>query len=97
MCHDTQHEDTQHNVTQRKGLISDIHHNENWHSDTQRNGTAITLNAIVLSVAIFYCYAECHYAERRYAECYAPALLANITLGRKGLPGTNSQAYLAYS
>ncbi len=27
------------------------------------------LNVIVLSVTIFYCYAECHYVECRHAEC----------------------------
>ncbi len=26
-------------------------------------------NAIMLSFAFFYCYAECHYAECSYAEC----------------------------
>jgi hypothetical protein len=28
------------------------------------------LRAIMLDVAIFYCYAECRYAECRYAECH---------------------------
>ncbi len=27
-------------------------------------------NAVILSVAFFYCYAECHYAKCRYAECH---------------------------
>ncbi len=26
-------------------------------------------NVVVLSVAFFYSYAECHYAECRYVEC----------------------------
>jgi hypothetical protein len=34
--------------------------------DTQHNGF---VRAIMLSVAIFYCYAECRYAECHYDEC----------------------------
>jgi hypothetical protein len=40
---------TQHNDTHHKGLINDIEH-----IDTQHNETAIMLNVIVLSVAIFF-------------------------------------------
>jgi hypothetical protein len=28
------------------------------------------LNVIMLGVAFFHCYAECHYAECHYAECH---------------------------
>ncbi len=31
--------------------------------------SVIMLNAVMMSVANFHCYAECHNAECRYAEC----------------------------
>jgi hypothetical protein len=64
-CHDTQHNDIQHNDTQRKGLISDIQHNDTQHNATQHNDTII----LCWVSRLIYCYALCHYTERRYAEC----------------------------
>ncbi len=29
----------------------------------------VMLSGVMLGDTFFYCYAECHYAERRYAEC----------------------------
>ncbi len=52
-------------MTQLKGLICDIQHNENQHYDTQHNNTVI-----MLSIAGFFSHAECYYAEYRYTECH---------------------------
>jgi hypothetical protein len=37
--------------------------------DTQRKRHLDNNNAIVLSVAFIYCYAECRYAECHHAKC----------------------------
>jgi hypothetical protein len=37
------------------------------------------LNVIMLSVAIFHCYAECRYAECHYGECrYAECRVSSV-------------------
>ncbi len=60
-CNDIQHDATQPNNTQHKGIICDIQHND----------TAVMLNVIMLSVAFYLLLyrTECHYAECRHAEC----------------------------
>ncbi len=64
----------------------DTQHNDAQHSDiqhdTQPNGIQPN-NKKIATVSMM--------AERNYAECrFCPA---NIRLGRKGLPGTNTLAY----
>ncbi len=46
--HDIQHNDTQHNDTQHKDVICDTQH-----SYTQQNKTAIIMNVVMLSVAVY--------------------------------------------
>jgi len=38
------------------------------------------LSVVMLGVAIFYCYTECHYAECRYAECCGALLKSSDDL-----------------
>jgi hypothetical protein len=64
---DAQHNNTQHNNTQ---------HNDTQYNDTQHNVTQLKglicdsqHNSIMLNVAIFNRYADCHYAECRNVEC----------------------------
>ncbi len=67
--HDTQYKDIQHNDTQHKGIIWDIHHKDTQHSNTLSlywmslcwvSFFIVMLNAIML---------KCRYTECRYAEC----------------------------
>jgi hypothetical protein len=42
-------------------------------NNTQHNdivSCAVMLSGIMLSVAFFSCYADCHYAEYCYADCH---------------------------
>jgi hypothetical protein len=59
--------------------INDVQHKS--HSASQHNvSSAVNLNVIILSVAIFYCYAECRNAKCRYAECrYVECRVSIIT------------------
>jgi hypothetical protein len=34
-----------------------------------RRLSVIMLNVVMVIDGLSYCYADCHYAERRYAEC----------------------------
>ncbi len=56
-CADSGCHDTQHNDIQHNGIICDTQHN----------------NALPLCWVphFIHCYAECHYAEGRYAECHS--------------------------
>ncbi len=47
------------------------------------------LSAIMLSVAIFYCYTDCHYAEYRYVE-YRYAECRGASISVQTLNGCNT-------
>ncbi len=49
----------------------------------------IMLSVVVIIVAFFYCYAECHYSECRYAECRG-AIRLNLTLLHPQPPHTKT-------
>ena len=57
--YDTQHNNTQHYDTEYQNTQ---HNDTHTYGDTQHNNSVI-----MLSVTLYYCYAECRYAECRVA------------------------------
>ncbi len=64
-CHDTQHNDIQHNDTMTlsiKGLNVKLSMNDTQHNNAMRYPDCSYAECHIL----FFCCAECHYAECRY-------------------------------